>query len=289
MLQPSEVGRRLVLVLMLAAGAWPASAAAITDVLVPSPVTESDILATGDFGVGGTTEQELGAAMKRFASRHPTDLLLTLGDNDYTESPTAFHQNWVAAFGWLGSAGVGVAGTLGNHDVRVDGGRYEYDELDMRRARYRRTVGNVQLFILDSNRVNARQTEWLKTVLPASTAVWKIAVFHHPAWTCGEYRSNAAIVEKWVPLFEQYGVQLVLNGHDHNYQRFGPRRGVTYIVHGGGGAHLYPIQSCPASYPTRRFARASHGFLFLRATDSALQVSALNRRRQVIDSVVIEP
>jgi hypothetical protein len=289
MLQPSEVGRRLVLLLVLAAGAWPASATAITDLVIPSPVAETGILATGDFGVGGATEQELGATMKRFASRHPTDLLLTLGDNDYTESPTAFHQNWVAAFGWLGSAGVGVAGTLGNHDVRVDGGRYEYDELDMARARYRRTVGNVQLFILNSNRVNARQTEWLKTVLPASTAIWKIAVFHHPAWTCGEYRSNAAVVQRWVPLFEQYGVQLVLNGHDHNYQRFGPRRGVTYIVHGGGGSHLYSIQRCPASYPTRHFARASHGFLFLRATETALRVSAVNRRRNVIDSVVINP
>jgi 3',5'-cyclic AMP phosphodiesterase CpdA len=279
MLQPSEVGRLFVLVLVLVAAAWPGSATA-----------DTGILAVGDFGVGGMTERDLGASMKTFASHHPSArLLVTLGDNDYTESPSAFHTNWVASFDWLGSAGLGVAGALGNHDVRVANGRYEYDELDMPRARYRRTVGNVQFFILNSNRVNLAQTDWLKQVLPASTATWKIVVFHHPAWTCGEYRSNAAVVEKWVPLFEQNGVQLVLNGHDHNYQRFGPRRGVTYIVDGGGGAHLYPIESCPASYPTRRFARAVHGFLFLRATDTELHVSALNRRRHVIDSVVINP
>jgi hypothetical protein len=82
----------------------------------------------------------------------------------------------------------------------------------------------VTFFILNSNRVNSVQTEWLKKVLPASTAMWKIVVFHHPAWTCGGYRSNTAIVQTWVPLFERYGVQLVLNGHDHNYQRFAPRR-----------------------------------------------------------------
>jgi calcineurin-like phosphoesterase family protein len=272
------VGRVLLLV-AVAAFAWTGGASAAT----------TKILAMGDFGVGGSTERELGATMKKFESTHPTDLILTLGDNDYTESPSAFHQNWVASFGWLGDAGLRIAGTLGNHDVRVDNGRYEYDELAMPRARYRRAVGNIELFILDSNRVNDAQTDWLKRVLPASTSIWKIVVFHHPAWTCGEYRSNAAIVHKWVPLFEQHGVQLVLNGHDHNYQRFGPRRGVTYIVHGGGGSHLYPIESCPVSYPNRRFARAAQGFLFLRATDAALQVSALNRRRHVIDSVVINP
>jgi hypothetical protein len=275
--EPGAVGRALLLV-AVAAFVWTGAASAATK-----------ILAMGDFGVGGTTERELGATMKRFESGHPSDLLLTLGDNDYTESPSAFHQNWVAAFGWPDRAGVRVAGTLGNHDIRVDGGRYEYDELNMPRARYKRIVGNIALFILNSNRVSVAQTDWLRKVLPASTAIWKIVVFHHPAWTCGGYRSNAEIVQKWVPLFEQYGVQLVLNGHDHNYQRFGPRRGVTYIVHGGGGSHLYPIESCPSSYPTRRFARAAHGFLFLRATDTALHVSAVNLRRRVIDSVVINP
>jgi hypothetical protein len=279
MLQPSAVGRRLFLVLLCATVLWTGTAQAATG-----------ILAVGDFGVGGTTEREMGAAMKRFTANHPAAaLLVTLGDNDYTESPSAFHRNWTASFGWLGSAGVRVAGTLGNHDVRVDGGRYEYDELDMPRAYYRRAAGNVTFFILNSNHVNSVQTEWLKMVLPASTAKWKVVVFHHPAWTCGGYRSNTAIVQTWVPLFERYGVQLVLNGHDHNYQRFGPRRGVRYIVHGGGGQHLYPIEGCPASYPTRRFARAVHGFLYLRATATQLRVFSVTRRRNIIDSVVIYP
>jgi hypothetical protein len=279
MLQPSAVGRRLFLVLLCAAVLWTGSAHAATG-----------ILAVGDFGVGGTTEREMGASIRTFAANHPAAaLLLTLGDNDYTESPSAFHRNWTASFGWLGSAGLRVAGALGNHDIRVDGGRYEYDELDMPRAHYRRAAGNVTFFILDSNRVNSVQTDWLKRVLPASTAKWKVVVFHHPAWTCGAYRSNTAIAQTWVPLFERYGVQLVLSGHDHNYQRFASRGGVRYIVHGGGGQHLYPIEPCPASYPTRRFARAVHGFLYLRATDTVLKVSSISRRRNVIDRVAIYP
>jgi hypothetical protein len=277
MLQPCTVGRRLLLALLVAACAWPTSAAA-----------DTGILALGDFGVGGATEREMGASLEHFAAHHPSaKLVATLGDNDYTESPGAFHANWTAAFGWLGKAGLGIAGTLGNHDVRVSGGRYEYDELDMPRARYRRTIGNVEVFVLNSNNVNRRQTDWLRTVLPASTATWKVVLFHHPAWTCGEYRSDAAVVDKWVPLFERYDVQLVLNGHDHNYQRFAPRNGVRYVVNGGGGARLYPIERCPASYPKRRCARAVHGFLYLRASATELRVSAFTRHRNLIDRVII--
>jgi 3',5'-cyclic AMP phosphodiesterase CpdA len=237
----------------------------------------------GDFGVGAPAETELGEAMRRFEADHRADLIVTLGDNDYTESPTAFRRNWREAFGWRKDAGVGVAGSLGNHDVIVDNGRYEFGPLDMPRARYKRTVGNVQLFVLNSNRVNEAQTEWLENALADSTARWKIAVFHHPAWTCGAYRANPGVQQRWVPLFERYGVDLVLSGHDHNYQRFRARNGVRYIVHGGGNPRLYAIENCPAAYPARRFARAMRGFLFIRAGEERLRVCSVNLRRRIVD------
>ncbi|HEY3069283.1 MAG TPA: metallophosphoesterase [Gaiellaceae bacterium] len=269
---------RALLVSVVAFLAWTGSAAGATG-----------ILAVGDFGVGGTTERAMGTAMRTFESTHPADLLVTLGDNDYTESPDAFHSNWVASFGWRTAAGVAVAGTLGNHDIRVNGGRYEFDELNMPRAYYTRTVGNVQFFILNSNSVKTTQTTWLKNALAGSTAIWKIVVYHHPAWTCGGYRSNAAVVRYWVPLFERYHVDLSLSGHDHNYQRFAVRRGVRYLVHGGGGQHLYPIEPCPSSYPRRIFARAVHGFLYLRASDTVLRGASVTRAGNVIDRFSIYP
>ena len=81
----------------------------------------------------------------------------------------------------------------------------------------------------------------------------------------------------------------MLAGHDHNYQRFAARNGVRYLVHGGGSTNLYAIEDCPAGYPTRRFARASRGFLFIRAKDEVLRASSVNLRGRVIDSVSIEP
>src|SRR5436189_26531 len=108
----------------------------------------------------------------------------------------AFEQNWSDAFGWLGGAGVRVRGTLGNHDVRVDGGRYEFDTLRMPARHYERSRGNLDLFVLNSNTVGDRQTAWLERRLAASTARWKIVSFHHPAYTCGGYLSNPAVVSR---------------------------------------------------------------------------------------------
>jgi predicted phosphodiesterase len=279
MVQPGSVGRVLVafaLVCVALALATPARAV-------------TGILAIGDFGVGGDTELRMGTAMKRFAAERTVDALVTLGDNDYTERPAAFHRNWQAAFGWAKTRGLRVTGTLGNHDVRVDGGRYEFDELGMPRRFYRRQVGDVAFFVLDSNSVGTRQTRWLRRSLAGSTARWKVAVFHHPAFTCGGYHATPAVQARWVPLFERYDVDLALSGHDHNYQRFAARRDVTYVVHGGGGAHLYPLEPCPSSYPRRVVGRAMHGWLYLRATKTALVVKAIGPAGHRRDAFSIYP
>lgn len=221
------------------------------------------IIAIGDYGVGGERQRLFGQAVRRFEARNRADALVTLGDNDYTESPSLFEASWEASFGWARRRGIRVAGVLGNHDVRVDGGRYQYAALSMPHRFYRRRVGAVELFLLDSTRIDPEQTRWLARALAASKARWKIAAFHHPAYTCGGYDSHPEVVLRWVPFFERRGVRLVLSGHDHNYQRFGPRRGVRYVVHGGGGARLYPVKPCPAAYPRRLRARVEHGFVYL--------------------------
>ena len=231
------------------------------------PVPSTGLLAIGDFGVGGTRQRALGEAMRSFETRNAADVLVTLGDNDYTESPAGFRQNWIDSFGWLRAAGVAVAGSLGNHDVRVQQGRYQFGLLGMPGPTYRRKVGLVELFVLNSNNVNLAQRRWLDRALRTSTAPWKVAAFHHPAWTCGGYLSHTAVVRSWVPVLERRGVQLVLSGHDHNYQRFVPRRGITYVVHGGGGASSYPVRACPRGYPRRVRARREHGWLYLRFTE----------------------
>jgi 3',5'-cyclic AMP phosphodiesterase CpdA len=221
------------------------------------------VIAMGDFGVGGEAQRSFGESVRRFEARQSADWLLALGDNDYTEDPAAFRVNWERSFGWTKRSSVRVAGVLGNHDVRVQGGRYQFRTLSMPGRYYRRQAGSAEFFFLDSTRIDAGQTAWLARSLSASSARWKIAVFHHPAFTCGTYRAHPGVVASWVPLFERHRVQLTLSGHDHNYQRFAPRRGVRYVVHGGANPNVYPIESCPAGYPRRARALRERGFLYL--------------------------
>ena len=276
--------RRLALAFLLVAVLAGAARAAPRQQEVPV-----GILAIGDFGVGGSTERRLGDAMRRFQEQAPADVLVTLGDNDYTQSPSRFRTAWNDSFGWLEEAGVDVAGALGNHDVRVQRGRYQYPTLKMPGPYYRRSVGNVDLFFLDSNAVTRRQTAWLEGALKASKARWRIAVFHHPAFTCGAYHSNHLVDARWVPLFERYRVRLALSGHDHNYQRFAPRHGVTYIVHGGGGNKYYRVTRCPRGNPPRARARREFGWLYLSVTDGRITGSAVNVLGRTTDRFTILP
>jgi len=247
------------------------------------------VLALGDFGVGGASQRATGAAIERFEATHPAELLVTLGDNDYTRG-RSFARNWSESFGWLDDAGVRVAGTLGNHDYEAgDRGAYELEPLGMPRRYYARTVGDAELFLLDSNDVSDAQTRWLGRRLRASTARWKIAVFHHPPWACGGHLGHGAVARRWVPLFERHGVQLVLSGHDHSYQRFEPVDGVVYVIHGGGGAGLYPIVGCLPTYPELDAARVEHGFLSLVAFEDRLVVTALDLRGRRVDRVTVSP
>ena len=246
-------------------------------------------LATGDYGVGGSREQLLGQRMKGYESRNPANMLVTLGDNDYTDSPARFRENWRRSFGWARRTGMRVAGVLGNHDYEVARGRYQFRLLGMPGPYYTRRLGDAQLFLLDSNVVTDRQTAWLEQQLAESTSTWKIAVFHHPPYTCGGHSGSSTVERRWVPLFETYGVQLVLSGHDHNYQRFAKRNGVTYVVHGGGGAGLYRPRGCPPSYPRRVRARYEHGFLSVSIGPEDLGVATVDLRGRVTDRFSLSP
>jgi len=83
------------------------------------------------------------------------------------------------------------------------------------------------------------QYEWLVSELESpeyASATWHVAFFHHPPYTALTSRNDTEeVVTHYVPLFEQYGVDLVLNGHSHLYERYF-QNGVYYAVTGGGGA-----------------------------------------------------
>ncbi len=87
---------------------------------------------------------------------------------------------------------------------------------------------------------------WIEKDLATSTAKWKVAVLHNPVYAVNSDNTSLLIKEKWAPIFEKYGVDLVFEGHQHVYSRRLPiyqghvdyDKGITYIM-GVSGSKFY--------------------------------------------------
>lgn len=84
---------------------------------------------------------------------------------------------------------------------------------------------NTLFVVLDTNIDPESQDQWLEKTLSESDATWKIAVFHHPAYSSAPRRDNINIRKHWIPIFDRHHVDLALQGHDHGYLRTFPMHG----------------------------------------------------------------
>lgn len=122
---------------------------------------------------------------------------------------------------------------------------------------------NLRFIILDSNSdcsISSEQYLWLEDDLKniSENIKFVIAIFHHPPFSTGGHAEDGkGLRQSIVPLFEQYSVNIVFNGHDHNYER-SLCNNIYYIVTGGGGA--------PLSYQSyHRSQNSPYSQLFIRA------------------------
>lgn len=246
----------------------------------------------GDYGTGDASEASVARAVRRWAQANRADALVTTGDNVYPEGqPVSFDAAWSDPYGWVEKRGLDIVASLGNHDIEEDGGASVIDLLEMPGPWYSSTIGDADLFVLDANRPSdPAQQQWLEKTLEQSDGRWKIVVFHQPAFSCAYHDGTPEIVERWVPIFERWGVDLVLNGHDHAYQRFEALNGVTYVVTGGGGASLYELDACAEGTPPRVVGDDdAHHFVVIEGSRTVLNVKVITADGAIIDDFSLRP
>ncbi|GMV96436.1 MAG: hypothetical protein AMXMBFR83_08020 [Phycisphaerae bacterium] len=188
----------------------------------------------------------------RIAAEYP-DLVIAAGDiMNNGNVISEWHDYWFKPLevAYLGQT-VPVLLARGNHDGEFPLA-YQYTALPGNEAWYAFTFGNVRYIITDSNLVTAARPEqlaWLQAELAspqARSAQFRIVSFHKPPytdiWDSVGPNGEAWIRLDWVPLFEQYGVDMVVCGHVHAYLR-GQYNGVTYTIVGGAGNVLDTVQS----------------------------------------------
>jgi 3',5'-cyclic AMP phosphodiesterase CpdA len=251
----------------------------------PADPLQLHLAVAGDVGDSGSRIRATGQAVVGIDARQPFDGLLLLGDNVYPAGdPARLEETVFGPFAELLDHAPLFA-ILGNHDVKGGNAAGQVEALGMDGRWWSHDFGDVLLIGLDSNQVDEpEQRAWLEETLAASTERWRIVALHHPPYSAGYQGSHLGAREAFGPLFEQYGVQLVLSGHDHDYQRSEVIGGVTYVVSGGAAG-------------TRRtgedaFTAVSfswHHFVELAVFDDRLVVRAVNQDMQVADEAVITP
>jgi hypothetical protein len=272
--------------------------------------TPFTFLAFGDYGTAGSAQLALRDQMQRDSFR----FILTTGDNAYedalyTDFDTKVFQVYRDIF-----PRAPIFPSMGNHEYHISAGAAYLDLFDLpatalraadQERYYSFDYGNAHIVVLDSNTpLDADDSaaaddmfDWLRNDLSQTTQRWKIVAFHHSPYSIGAFHgSDSRVQSKLVPIFETYGVDLVLTGHDHTYQRSAPLRGgqVTTVADGGivyvvSGAGEKAADRCDSAVAWIVFARCSQSYgLYSRITvdGDGLTVEAVNYTGVVEDSFV---
>jgi len=204
--------------------------------------------------------------------RYTSDLLLdgdlarvlALGDNQYeTGALAAFGQSYDPTWGRVKSI---TSPAVGNHEYMTPGAAGYFDYFngtgnpsgpagDRTKGYYSFDIGAWHLISLNSNctevggcGAGSAQEQWLRQDLAASNHSCVLAYWHHPLFSSGRYSPGIATVRPLFQALYDYNADVLLTGHDHNYERFAPQdpngvfneaRGIREFVVGTGGHSQY--------------------------------------------------
>jgi len=132
-------------------------------------------------------------------------------------------------------------------------------------------------------------TKWLEDDLARAkknkATKWIIAYFHEPFYSSGDHGGSRDFADYWEPVMSKYGVRLALCGHDHDYERTKPIKGIVYMVVGGGGATPYPIKT---HNDWSVVAETTYHYVRIVATPTKLVVTGFRIDGSVLDSFTVK-
>src|SRR3990172_8187475 len=224
----------------------------VTTTDTPLPADDPVLVGAGDIaGCSGDGDEATASLLDGIPGT-----VFTTGDNTYpngtdSEFTDCYEPSW-------GRQKARTYPSAGNHDYNTEGatGYYNYfgpaaGEPD--KGYYSYDLGSWHIIVLNSNiRVSAgsEQEQWLRADLAAHPVACTLAYWHHPRFSSGDvHGSNARMQPLWQALYD-FDADVVLAGHEHNYERFArqdplgiadPVRGIRQFVIGSGGRSHYPI------------------------------------------------
>jgi predicted phosphodiesterase len=257
---------------------------------LPNTFTSVKFAVIGDSGRWSREQRETAGQMTFFRTQFPFEFVLMLGDNIY-EGPASsddYLHKFEEPYADLLEQGVDFYAALGNHD---DPEQIDYPAFNMKGERYysftppedalAALATRVELFALDTTNPDSAQLRWLDERLGASRADWKI--FHHPLYTSGRYRAVSHVHRRLLePLLVRHGVDVVLSGHEHIYQRSRLQEGILYFVSGAAGS-VRRGDGAESALIARSYSQDLH-FLLVEIDRNRLHFQAISRTGTTIDA-----
>lgn len=240
----------------------------------------------GDTGTGTDKQRQVADTMVQYRSAFPFEFVLMMGDNLYGgESAKDFETKFSDVYKPLLDNNVKFYATLGNHDLPI---QVNYQNFNMNgKEYYRFKKGNIAFYSLNSNYMDKKQVQWLEDELAKDTSDWKIAFCHHPPYSsASKHGSDKQLREVVEPIFVKYGMNVVLTGHDHVYERIKPQKGIYYFVSGAGGKLRSGDINDRSTLTEKSFDRDMH-FMLWEAAGKNLYFQVISRTGETVDSGVI--
>jgi 3',5'-cyclic AMP phosphodiesterase CpdA len=177
---------------------------------------------------------------------------------------------------------------IGNHDMNNIDAYLDNFNLPNNEKWYLIETDKINFIILDnyeSLAIGSEQYNWLELTLQTidNATKFTIVIFHHPPYCVGLHPPKLSLRDSIIPLFEKYNVEIVFNGHDHNYEKFYVN-GIYYIVTGGGGGPLYDQEHEDPNL--LKFVKVYH-YCTLSVEGNELQIEVIDIFSTIIDKITV--
>ena len=238
----------------------------------------------GDNGTGTQPEQSVADQMQRYWTAVHFDFVTMDGDNIYYgHKPSDFQNKFEQPYKALLDEGVKFYACLGNHDdPKLEENYKPYNMGGNRYYSFRK--GDVEFFVLDSNYMDPPQLAWLADKLKNSNAGWKIAYFHHPLFTDAKYHGpDVDLRKQLMPLFVQYGVNVVWSGHEHVYEHLKPQDGINFFLEGNSGELRFHNLRQPDDLDITGYD-SDRTFMLVQVSGNQLDFQVVAASGQIVDS-----
>lgn len=248
--------------LVITTGTEPSPSPSPTETTSPPAGTDPIFVGAGDIASTGSGDN---ATANLIAAMPSTATVFAAGDNAYPDGTLSnYNNNYDPSWGQFKSRTIPAPG---NHEYHTSGASGYFDYFGSlagpnRNGWFSKDIGSWHVISLNSEvnmAAGSPQETWLRQDLAANTKACTVAMWHSPLFTSGSHSPDSAVKPLFQALYD-YNADLVVTGHNHNYERFAPQtpngavdntRGIRHFVNGAGGSSHYNFTSVAANSQAR--------------------------------------